>query len=310
MSKRPKRKLKFCALIIAGMLSCLGIYHTKGFWKSWLGGHFITLVGRPVDGYHPFSFTYSNVSDIAVFVESVHVLSKDVRAGGGTPQTFRTSSIGYARNDCTPDALLGATADFTWWKKEFTDPDSPNPEPIDLSKRLSVSLPFPEFDEQQHAWRCYYTLQPDNTWVGQFEGVSVKPIGEKMPLHNLSLSVPEQQWVHFQFKNASGKQTFNNSSGGKLVTGDSETLLFIPPIANDKKFYGFAAHSHVGSIYRPQVGSKLVFKWGFPGGGREEILQEFELPEFSPEEKNWYCYFIFDEEAKWTAVYEGTAKLN
>lgn len=263
---------------------------------------------RNISDYHPFTFDFSNASSAEVFVQSVRVLARDVRMGPGAPNTYRNSSLGTSRKDLTPGVLLETTANFIWWEKQFTHPDSPCRVAIDPSKRMNASLPFPEFDELRHEWECHYTLQPDNTWSGQFVGVTVKPIGIPLGKHNAPTAFPDQPWIHYQFKNESARPIHMRSTDGKLLTGDRETLLFIPTPALDGKYHGFAAHCHKGSIFRPQTGSKIVFTWRFYDG-KEEIPQDFELPEFSDDHKNWYCYFIFGKDKKWTAVFEGVSDM-
>lgn len=252
----------------------------------------------------PLTFTYSNAYDKEVGLRSVRLLSWNVNGSIGGPSTYRESSHGTIRQGRTPEFFKNNALKFFWWEKRFSHPDSPSPVPIDPSKGFTASLPFPEFDVSAKRWECHYTLQPNNTWVGQFEGVTVKPIGADPTLHNVPTLYPDQPWIHFQFKNDSGKQILIPSKNGRLLTEDRETLLFLPTPHSDGEYRGFAAHCHQGSIFRPELNSKISFTWRFYRGG-EETLQEFALPKFSDEQKNWYCYFIFDKDEKWTSIFEG-----
>lgn len=181
--------------------------------------------------------------------------------------------------------LKTTLSNFFGGKRDLAIPIAPARFLLTLQKD-SLSLPFPEFDVSAKRWECHYTLQPNNTWVGQFEGVTVKPIGADPTLHNVPTLYPDQPWIHFQFKNDSGKQILIPSKNGRLLTEDRETLLFLPTPHSDGEYRGFAAHCHQGSIFRPELNSKISFTWRFYRGG-EETLQEFALPKFSDEQKNW-----------------------
>ncbi len=249
--------------------------------------------------------SYSNAYDKRVRLHSATIMSRNISTGIGGPNTFRNSWMGTSRGDLTSEALLNTPAHFVWWDWDLTHSDCPAPAPIDPSKRYSAALPYPEFDDAAQKWSFHFTLQPDNTWVGQFEGVTVKPIGADAKQHNASTLYPCQPWIHFQFRNDSGKQIHIPPRSGKLITAGSEARLFIPTPNADRVFRGYAAHCHQGSIFRPELLSKIVFSWRFYRD-REDVPQEFVLPEFSDQEKNWYCYFVFGEDEKWTAIFEGT----
>lgn len=255
--------------------------------------------------YHPFIFGYNNLSDKETFIKTVLVLGKDVSIGGLYPNTERRSSISLARNDCTPAALLDTTTSIVWWDRDFLDPDPARGHlaPTDDTQLHTCDLPFPKMDSEAYSWECQYTLQSNFTWVGQFYGALAKPPGKEVPLHNVSNINPEQPWLHVQFKNQTGKQVYFSKLESKLLVDDLETHLFLPLLPGDGKFQGFAAHSHKGSMYRPRKDSKIVFDWGHTGS--EPKHEEFNLPEFSSEQKNWYCYFILGKDEKWTAVFEG-----
>ena len=91
----------------------------------------------------------------------------------------------------------------------------------------------------------------------------------------------------------------------KLVFAEKATPLGIERIPADGEFHGFAAHAENGSIFRPSSGSKVELVWR---DRRDDNLrqQTIQLPEFSPDVKNWYCYFTLNENQEWTAVFEGT----
>ena len=59
------------------------------------------------------------------------------------------------------------------------------------------------------------------------------------------------------------------------------------------------------NLFRPSLGSKVELVWR---DRRDDNLrqQTIQLPEFSPDVKNWYCYFTLNENQEWTAVFEGT----
>ncbi len=249
-------------------------------------------------------YDLSNASDKRFHIMSARSMHKkmDTTFFGG-PGAYRvgTNSV---RLQCNAEQLARDIADFIYWEEKFTVPDSNPPNLKDDSKMLTSGLPFPEFDEDQKVWTAHFTLQPDCKWIGQYEGVTVKPIGEAIGKHNATTYFLDYQWIHLQFKNASGKGIHMQQHDGKFLTGEREAFLFIPEIPPDNKFHGFAAHCHKGSMFRPKTGSKIVFSWAFPGDPPDKF-EEFELPDFSDDYKNWYCYFTLDKNEKWTAVFEG-----
>lgn len=280
------------------MLALLSVAATASAWPQ------LSRVMDIFSSKHIIGYDFSNASGSSIHLESVHILETKLHLLPiGGPGAYRNCPNSI-RKECSVKSLMKTTADLVWWDKKFADPDSPKPKLIDASKKQTTSVPFPEFDKRAKIWKCHYVFQTDHTWSGQFENVTVKPIGEKAGTHNVSPTFPDQQWIHFQFKNASGKPFYMQQHDGKLQTGDHKTWLFIPAIAADNQFYGFAAHAHQGSCFRPQAGSKLVFSWAFPGNP-PDVFEEFELPEFSEDQKNWYCYFVFGKDQKWTATFEG-----
>lgn len=259
----------------------------------------ITMGCADGEDYYAFRYFFSSVYEKEVYIESVQVLSKNVKMG--VRSNGPRSSIQYGRGDCTPSALLNTTANFVWWERQFMDVNSKTPIPTKPEHKLSCLLPFPEFDVELE-WSCHFTLQRDNSWVGQYYGTKVKPVGKKPVSPNSRVS-PEQQWIHVHFKNLSGKEIWFSKPDGKMVSSEFETHLFLENVPADGKFHGFSAHGHDGSIYCPKSGSKISGVWGSVGEQGQQF--EFELPEFSADKKNWYCYFILDEDGKWSTVFEG-----
>ena len=255
--------------------------------------------------YRTEPMTFDSTSQLAEGVQAgsvIEVLGKDVSMGTG--RGFRQSTISYSRLDCKPEALLANPAKFTWWLVTSANQYSRTTPPGDKSKIHEAVLPFPEFGVEQPAWSTHFTLQANNTWVGQYEGLKIKPIGVSPDSFYASTSTPDQQWLHVYFKNSSGKRTYFCSSENRLIIGDRENLLSSPPPRLDGEFYGTTAHCHIGSIFRPELGSKIMIAWGFQAGGNMKT-EVFELPEFSDDSRHWYCYFTLGKDGKWTAVFEG-----
>ncbi len=277
-----------------GMLLLLGL------------GIFVFKYGCGKREYHPFLFTYSSVYGKQVHIDSVRILSRDVR-NGVRSGVHRMGSYGAARNDCTPEALLGTTANFVWWHEDPEDPYSHVP-PKNPADRFSHAIAFPQMDAQAYEWRCHFTLQPDNTWVGQYEGSKLKPIGENSEKYNLSTVKPEQRWICFQFQNLTDTAVRFSYRSEKLITGESETQMFFRVVPADGKFHGFTCHCDENSIYRPHSGSKIKFEWAPARKNSQKRLETFDLPTFSRNSRNWYCYFILDKNGKWSATFEGVAE--
>lgn len=250
-------------------------------------------------------YDLSNATDKSFHISHARAMYRGLNFNAfGGPHAYRVG-IDSIQLNCTAEKLASEIADFIYWEKRFTDPESDPPKLKDESNMLVTGLPFPEFDENQGIWKAHFTLQPDDDkWVGQYEGVTIKPIKEAIGKHNATPAFMDYQWIHFQFKNESGKGIHMQQHDGKLVTGDREVYLFIPEVPPDNEFHGFAAHCFKGSMFRPEVGSKVVFSWAFPGSPPDKF-EEFELPQFSDDYKNWYCYFTLGKDEKWTAVFQG-----
>lgn len=249
----------------------------------------------------PFSFTSKNLSNKIVWLYSIDVLGHTVGSG-----RLGTRSVGDRRKDWTPEALLTTQAKFLWWEME--DPKDFNAArrgPQDPALRRRCSLPFPEFDVEADAWHCFYSLQQDNTWAGIFKGTVSKPLGAKPDSVNPNSPGMNQQWIHFNFRNLSGKRIRLDGLKTQLISAQSTATIKFPDVPADKQFHCTTAHSHRGSIYRPTPECKLqlVF-WHLEGNGPHE--QSITLPEFSVEQKNWYCYLTLGDDQTWSAVFEGT----
>ena len=286
----------FAVLFSAGV--CFGLLSQQGAPEN-------TADQKVPYPHRPFSFSYKNNSSDMVWVRSVDVLGHTVGSGRMWARNRGGGGVGDRRKDCTPEALLATQAKFLWWEME--DPKDFNAArrgPDDPSKRLQYSLPFPEFDVEADAWRCFYTLQEDDTWVGMFEGVVSKPIGDEPVPVDPSLPGANQQWIHFQFRNMSDHVAAFSRVKTRLVNGEVETLIKFPAIPADGRFHCVTGHSHEGSIYRPTKGSRLELSWYFRGGDKMRS-ETIHLPVFSPEETNWYCYLTVDSEGRWTAEFEG-----
>ena len=253
--------------------------------------------------HRPFSFTSKNISNKTVWLYSVNVLGHTVGSG-----RLGTCGVGDSRKDCTPEALMATQAKFLWWEME--DPKDSNAArrgPEDPSKRLQYSLPFPKFDVEADAWRCFYTLQESGTWVGMFEGVVAKPIGAKPAPVDSTLPGANQQWLYFQFKNQSDHVVAFSSLKNQLVHAESGAVIKFPAIPNDKQFHCVAVHSDEGSIYRPQPETKLEIVWYYREGSGPHS-QTIDLPEFTTKTSNWYCYFTLNTNNTWAVEFEGVEK--
>jgi len=250
------------------------------------------------------NFTSSDVHGVLKVVEG----SVGCTTGKNSGNT-RGSGESALRRDCTPEALLKSPGELSWWKEnELADGENMFGGPKDEAMRYKDLLPFPSFDIEAKAWQCSYSLQKDNTWVGRFEGCKAKAISAKTETRDTSEQGKKQSWIHFQFQSLVGKEIYFDYRTNKLINEGSETLLFFPNIPGDGLLHCISAHSQEGAIYRPQAGSKIVFDWGLREDGKTGKPlphQEFDLPEFSAESKNWYCYFTLGADEKWTAVFEG-----
>jgi hypothetical protein len=254
--------------------------------------------------YHSFSFYFNGRHEKATYLKSATVLGRNVRMGFHPNSHHRGGNIHYSRADCTPDALLITTADFVWWDKRFTDPESKSHAPLKPEQKLTCSLPFPEFDWKQD-WTCTYTLQEyGRTWVGRFDGVKPKAIGAE-PKKHAGRKQPKQPWLYVFFRNQTGREVWLSQPETQFINGDFSTKLYLDNLPANGQFQGFAAHSQIGSIYRPKVGGKILGTWGHRGA-REHHSFEHKFPEFSPKKENWYCYFTLNKDQTWTVEFEGT----
>jgi len=180
--------------------------------------------------------------------------------------------------------------------------------PEDPADERNASVSFPEFDVEATAWRCLYTLLDDKTWVGKFAGTLAKRPGA------VAKPVPSDgdSWFHCHFRNLTGKKVLLSKWETKVMTEGHEFEPEIRFLPADKRFHGFSAHSQKGSIYRIKPGDSLQIAWAFYEwelNTRSMKTQTFVFPEFSAEEKNWYCYFSLDDEkGEWTAAFEGVSK--
>lgn len=264
--------------------------------------------------YRGFSFSFNNFTSSYVHGVLGVVEGRIGCSTGKDSGNKRGSGESALRRDCTPEALLQSPGELIWWKKnELADGENISGGPKDEAKRYRDVLPFPNFDIEAKAWRCHYSLQKNNTWVGRFEGCKPKAISAKAEPPELSDQGKKQSWIHFQFQSLVGKEIYFDYRTNKLISEDAEIRLFFPHIPGDGQFHCISAHSQEGSIYRPKTGSKIVFEWALLEDGKKEKSlphQEFELPDFSNDVKNWYCYFTLGKDEKWTAVYEGVEKEN
>jgi len=242
------------------------------------------------------NFDYSNEMETSVWVDSVMVLNKDFTAGSIGPRVANCGGIGDARNGCTPEALLGTDAHFKWWQFAGGRIDNAvRKGPADPSKKFQCKIPFPEFDLDAKEWEFNYTLQPDNVWAGRFVGVEPKQPGAR------KVEKTKGRWLHLQFRNQTGQEVGFGSSKTKLVNSTRETLLYLPEIQPTGKFVAYAATCEDGSIYQPEPGSAIELVW-YPGKHRQTVS----LPEFSPDEKDWYCHFTLGKNSNsWTVEFEG-----
>lgn len=253
--------------------------------------------------FRPFSFAYFNTTNEMVRLRSVQVLSNDA-AGGSMWAGGSGSSVSYSRKDCTPEALLGSPANFVWWN--VTDPSNRAAlyVPEDPSDECQASLSFPEFDVEASAWRCFYTLLNDNTWVGKFAGTLAKQPGTTAK----PAPAGGDSWLHCHFRNLTDKEVLLSKWETKIVTKDHEIEPGIRFLPADKRFHGFSANCHKGSIYRLAPGDTLQIAWSFE---KKELntpamkKETFVFPDFAAEKKNWYCYFSLNEKEEWTATFEG-----
>lgn len=297
----------------------------KGYMMNWLSILFVLVVvaiaggtalflskpwgssqqGFVPYGHRPFGFSYKNTSDRNVWVYSVKVLNHTVGSGRMSACRGGSGGVGDSRKDCTPEALMATQAKFLWWEME--DPKDFNAArrgPEDPALRYRYSLPFPEFDVEADAWRCSYTLQEDNTWVGIFKGTVSKPIGAKAGPVDPNHPGVNQQWIHFNFRNLTGKRVRLDRSKTQLINPESTISPKFPAVPTNKQFHCTTAHSHEGSIFRPTPESKLQLVWYWEGSGSNK--QTIALPEFSVEQNNWYCYLTLGGDQTWSAVFEGT----
>lgn len=251
----------------------------------------------PPNRYRPLSFGYSNISDDTVWIDSADLLSKSVGSGRVWSGANNGNNWSFSRKDCTPEALLATNTKFTWWKMaDARDTIAARKRPESEDDIFHDELPFPEFDVDADAWRCFYTLQQGDRWVGEFLGVVVKPIGIKT-----SESTGEQQWLHFYFRNRTENGIGFDKTQTRLVNGTERREVELPIVPPTGEFIGYAATCETGSIYRPEVGSTLELMW-HPAGTKQIVV----LPDFSPDVKNWYCYFTLNEaNGEWTVLFEG-----
>jgi len=251
--------------------------------------------------YREFSFDFNNLGSDSVGGE-LKVLAHFIDCGAvANTGSHIGSGESDRRKDCTPKALLKSPGDFDWYKQSELGAGTKIPK-----KRYKLKVPFPEFDVDAQAWRCYFTMQHDNTWVGRYEGVKSKKLNAENNLAGLSKEGKQQSWIYFQFLNLSDKEIYFDPPKTKIVTGSSEALLFLPNVPADGQLHSIAAHSHKGSIYRPQAGSKLVVDWGVAGTPPQR--HEFDLPDFSNKKMNWYCYFTLDKNGSWSTDFEGVVE--
>jgi hypothetical protein len=224
---------------------------------------------------------------------------------------------------------FGQPATLFWWNwTELKDKPQPYSRDRYADSLKRQVLSFPQFDDDEKTWKCHYAFQPGGFWVGRFNGVKLKPVGEPKPVkekvdENAAVEQPpdfmlagnlvetNEHWVQFEFKNDSGKNLVFWRDGLTLVHPDNspEVRLGIPESSSvDKELEssgrdGCVAHSPEGSMYRPVIGSKVRINWKID---EQKFDQLIELPEFDPAQTHWYCYFTLDSSNMWTATFEGT----